>query len=105
MPFIIFIISGLPSAFTKKTGQAHWHILNRARAIENSSYLIAPCSVGSIEGGGDCFGHSLIIDPWGTVIADGGYERGIISSEIDVSNVHLTRKQLPSLKHDKLFNY
>jgi len=95
----------VPSAFTKKTGQAHWHILSRARAIENSSYVIAPCSVGTIEGGGDCFGHSLIIDPWGTVIADGGHERGIISSEIDVSNVHLTRKQLPSLKHDKLFNY
>jgi len=95
----------VPSAFTKKTGKAHWHILNRARAIENSAYIIAPCSVGSIQGGGNCFGHSLIIDPWGTVISDGGNERGIISSEIDITKVHLTRKQLPSLKHDKLFNH
>ncbi len=96
-------ILAVPSAFTKKTGLAHWHVLNRARAIENGAFVIAPCSVGKIFGGGNCFGHSLIINPWGEVIIDGGNKRGIISAKIDLKLVKKTRKQLPSLSHDKFF--
>ena len=55
----------MPAAFVKNTGQAHWHVLNRARAIENGCFIIAPCAVGPIPGGGESYGHSLIIDPWG----------------------------------------
>ena len=62
----------IPAAFTKKTGEAHWHVLNRARAIENGAFVVSPCSIGKIEGGGESYGHSLIINPWGEILADGG---------------------------------
>jgi len=91
----------VPAAFTKKTGQAHWHILNQARAIENGAYVIAPCAVGRIPGGGESFGHSLVIDPWGTIVADGGEETGVVQCEIDVDQVAITRGRIPSLSHDK----
>ena len=93
----------IPSAFTKITGSAHWHVLNRSRAIENSCYIISPCAVGSIPGGGDSYGHSLIIDPWGKIIKDGGISRGIITADLDLSLVNDYRKKIPSLKHDKHF--
>ena len=93
----------VPAAFTKVTGSAHWHVLNRSRAIENISYVIAPCAIGKIEGGGESYGHSLIIDPWGKIIKDGGNKRGIITASIDISLVKKYRKQLPSLEHDKSF--
>ena len=93
----------VPSAFTQKTGEAHWHILNRARAIENGAFVISACASGSIEGGGECFGHSLIIDPWGKILADGGVGSGIISAKINLSSVKETREKIPSLKHDRDF--
>ena len=91
----------VPSAFTKKTGEAHWHILNRARAIENGAFVIAPCASGLIEGGGDSYGHSLVVDPWGEILADGGVGSGVITSQIDLQKVEKTRMQIPSLQHDR----
>jgi len=60
----------VPAAFTKKTGEAHWHLLNQARAIENGAFVVAPCAVGAVPGGGESFGHSLVVDPWGAVVAE-----------------------------------
>jgi len=94
-----------PAAFTKKTGEAHWHVLNRARAIENTSFMIAPCSVGPVPGGGEAFGHSLIIDPWGEVLADGGAEHGVVSAVIDLDKVAQARGRIPSLTHDRAFTF
>ena len=93
----------VPAAFTKTTGSAHWHILNRSRAIENIAFVIAPCAIGNIPGGGASYGHSLIINPWGEVIKDGGEKRGIITASLDLNCVQEFRKQLPSLTHDKKF--
>ncbi|HIJ48600.1 MAG TPA: carbon-nitrogen hydrolase family protein, partial [Gammaproteobacteria bacterium] len=67
----------VPAAFTQKTGQAHWHVLNRARAIENGAFVVAPCAIGKVDGGGASYGHSLIINPWGEVLADGGDQVGV----------------------------
>ena len=93
----------IPAAFTKTTGSAHWHILNRSRAIENVCFVISPCAVGKIPGGGESYGHSLIINPWGETIKDGGDQRGIISTTINTNMVSKFRNQLPSLSHDKNF--
>lgn len=93
----------VPAAFTRITGEAHWHILNRARAIENGAYVLAPCQYGTLAGGSECYGHSLIIDPWGRVLADGGENEGVITAEIDLSEVAKTRGRIPSLIHDRPF--
>ena len=90
-----------PAAFTKETGEAHWHVLNRARAIEHGCYMISPCQYGDIEGGGACFGHSLIVDPWGAVLADGGDGEGIALAEIDPAKVDRARVKIPALDHDR----
>lgn len=90
-----------PAAFTKMTGEAHWHILNRARAIENTRFVVSACAVGDVPGGGQTYGHSLIIDPWGKVLADGGAEPGIICAEIDLDLVQETASKVPSLTHDR----
>ncbi|MDE0150762.1 MAG: carbon-nitrogen hydrolase family protein [Rhodospirillaceae bacterium] len=90
-----------PAAFTKVTGEAHWHVLNRARAIEHGCYMISPCQYGGIEGGGACFGHSLIVDPWGAVLADGGDGEGIVMAEIDPERVAEARAKIPALDHDR----
>ena len=94
----------VPAAFTKKTGEAHWHILNRARAIENGVFIIAPCSVGKVSGGGEAYGHSLIINPWGQIIADGGSDPGIIYAKINLNEVAEARNKIPSLSHDRSFS-
>lgn len=91
----------VPAAFIKTTGEAHWHVLNRARAIENCSYVISPCAVGDIPGGGQSYGHSLIIDPWGTVLADGGNKPGIITANVDIAKAREMRQKIPSLGHDR----
>jgi predicted amidohydrolase len=96
-------ILAVPAAFTRMTGQAHWHILNRARAIENGAFVIAPCQHGRLTGGGECFGHSLIVDPWGTVLADGGEGEGFVVAEIDLARVAEARGRIPSLTHDRPF--
>ncbi len=97
-------ILAVPSAFTKRTGKAHWHILNRARAIENGAYVVAPCAVGSVEGGGAAYGHSLIVDPCGGVVADGGEDRGIVVADINLDRVAEARARIPSLFNGKEFN-
>ena len=93
----------VPAAFTKVTGEAHWHVLNRARAIENGCYVAAPCQYGTLPGGAACFGHSLIIDPWGRILADGGEGEGIIVHEIDPAQVASARARIPALTHDRPF--
>jgi len=91
----------VPSAFTRPTGEAHWHVLLRARAIENGCYVFAPAQCGAHDGGRKTYGHSLIIDPWGRVLADGGEEPGIISAEIDSEQIAEARTKIPSLSHDR----
>ncbi len=93
----------VPAAFTQKTGEAHWHVLNRARAIENGAYVVAPCAIGEINGGGGSYGHSLVISPWGEVLADGGDQVGLAQAEIDLGLVAQTRARIPSLTHDRDF--
>lgn len=91
-----------PAAFTKKTGEVHWKILNQARAIEHGSFVFSPCSYGSVVGGGECYGHSLIIDPWGAVLAEGaGNKDMVILAEIDPSMVETVRGKIPALYHDR----
>ena len=92
-----------PAAFTKVTGEAHWHVLQRARAIENGAYVISPGQCGTLSGGAQCYGHSLIVDPWGRVLADGGEGPGMVMAEIDLNLVTETRRRIPSLTHDRAF--
>jgi deaminated glutathione amidase len=96
-------VLAVPAAFTRMTGEAHWHVLNRARAIENGCYLVAPCQYGTLPGGATCFGHSLIVDPWGTVLADGGDEEGVVLADIDLAEVARARARIPALGHDRAF--
>ncbi|MEO0994496.1 MAG: nitrilase-related carbon-nitrogen hydrolase [Pseudomonadota bacterium] len=97
-------ILAVPAAFTKKTGEAHWHVLNRARAIENGAFVVSPCAVGPIPGGGESYGHSLIVDPWGVVLADGGTAPGVVLAEIDLDAVAEARAKIPSLTHDRAYS-
>ena len=93
----------VPAAFTKHTGEAHWHILMRARAIETGCFVIAPCMWGSHSGDRKTFGHSLIVDPWGEVLADGGEGVGIITADLDLARVDTVRAAIPALAHDRAF--
>ena len=91
----------IPAAFTKPTGGAHWHVLMRARAIENACFVISPAQCGHHGEGRLTYGHSLIVDPWGEVLADGGDEPGIVVAEIDMAKVEEARGKIPSLCHDR----
>lgn len=91
----------IPAAFTAKTGAAHWHTLVRARAIETGCYVFAPGQCGVRPWGRRTYGHSLIVDPWGEVLGDGGTEEGIISAVIDPGRVDEVRTMIPSLDHDR----
>lgn len=93
----------VPSAFTVPTGQAHWHTLLRARAIETGSYVIAPAQTGTHTGGRKTYGHALVVDPWGEVLADAGIAPGIIYADLDPARVRAVRASLPSLSHDRPF--
>jgi predicted amidohydrolase len=93
----------VPAAFTSVTGEAHWHILLRSRAIENGCFVIAPAQTGTHPGGRKTYGHSLIIDPWGTVLADAGSSEGMVMAELDLSQVAAVRSRIPSLQHDRPF--
>jgi len=93
----------VPSAFTVPTGQAHWHVLLRARAIENGAFVIAPAQGGTHINGRKTYGHSLIVDPWGTVLAEAGTDPGVIFADIDPALSEAVRAKLPSLKHDRNF--
>ncbi|MFC3174290.1 carbon-nitrogen hydrolase family protein [Novosphingobium bradum] len=95
-------VIAIPAAFTVPTGQAHWHLLQRARAVEASAYVIAAAQVGRHEDGRETWGHSLVIDPWGEVLldmggADDGGRAGLGFAEIDLARVAEVRTQLPSL--------
>lgn len=92
----------IPAAFTKTTGKAHWHPLLRARAIENTSYVFAPAQTGTHGKNRQTYGHSLIIDPWGRVLADGGEKPGIIYADISPDLLKEVRTSIPSLKHRRL---
>ena len=93
----------IPSAFTQQTGEAHWHVLNRARAIENGCFVFAAAQGGKHENGRATFGHSLIVDPWGRVLAEGGTEPGVVMAEIDPAEVAKARGRIPSLQHGRRF--
>ncbi|HEY0235640.1 MAG TPA: carbon-nitrogen hydrolase family protein [Afipia sp.] len=93
----------VPAAFTKKTGEAHWHALLRARAIENGCYILAAAQGGTHENKRETFGHSLIVDPWGVIVAEGGLEPGIVLAQIDPAKVASVRKSIPSLEHGRRF--
>ncbi len=94
-------IFSLPAAFTYRTGVAHWHVMLRARAIENGSYVIAPAQCGTHPKNRHTYGHSLIIDPWGEVLADAGESTGVIVAEIDPERLQQVRTQMPVLTHDR----
>ena len=94
----------IPSAFTKQTGEAeHWHVLIRARAIENGCFVFAAAQGGKHESGRESYGHSLIVDPWGRILAEGGTEPGVVMAEIDVGEVAKARARIPSLEHGRRF--
>lgn len=95
-------IIALPCAFTVKTGEAHWDILVRSQAILNSCYLIAPDQVGQHPNGRLTYGHSMIIEPWGHVIAELKNGVGIITAEIDLNYLHQIRKNFPAITHRRL---
>jgi predicted amidohydrolase len=93
----------VPSAFTETTGKAHWHILLRARAIENTCFVMAPAQGGEHANGRRTYGHSLIIGPWGDVLAEAGTDPGVIVADLDFSEIAAVRARLPSLQHDRGF--
>jgi deaminated glutathione amidase len=93
----------IPSAFTRQTGEAHWHVLQRSRAIENGCFVFAAAQGGRHENGRETYGHSLIVDPWGRILAEGGAEPGVIMAEIDLAEVAAARGRVPSLHHGRRF--
>jgi predicted amidohydrolase len=93
----------IPSSFTRQTGEAHWHVLVRARAIENGSFVFAAAQGGTHENGRETYGHSLIVDPWGRVLGEGGVEPGIVLAEVDPAAVAAARGRVPSMQHGRRF--
>ncbi len=93
----------VPAAFTKTTGEAHWHVLLRARAIETGCFIVASGQTGEHDNGRKTFGHSLIVSPWGEVLLDAGVEPGTYTQTIDLTAVERARQIVPSLKHGKNF--
>lgn len=94
----------VPAAFTHKTGKAHWHVLLRARAVEAGVFVVAPSQCGDADGTLARFGHSLIVDPWGNVLADGGEAESVATAEIDLGQVATCREMIPALRHDRRFD-
>jgi predicted amidohydrolase len=94
-------ILAIPAAFTVPTGQAHWHVLLRARAIEAGVYVVAAAQSGRHEDGRQTYGHSLVVDPWGKVVLDMGDEPGVGFAEIDLSQIDEVRSRLPAIHHRK----
>ncbi len=98
------VMLSVPAAFTRQTGRAHWHVLLRARAIETGCFVIAPAQTGTHDQGRETFGHSLIVAPWGEVLADAGEEVGVVTAEIDLARVGEARAAVPALRHDRVFS-
>jgi len=94
----------VPSAFTVPTGEAHWQVLLRARAIETASFVLAAAQGGRHESGRETYGHSLAVSPWGAVLAEGGTEPEVLMVEIDMAEVGEARRRIPALNHDRAFN-
>ena len=90
----------VPAAFARTTGELHWHVLLRARAIETGCFIVAPAQCGEHDGNRKTYGHSMIIDPSGKILAEAGETPGVIVAKLDLSQVEATRKRLPSLFHD-----
>ncbi len=95
----------VPAAFTKTTGEAHWHVLLRARAIENGAFVFAAAQGGHHENGRDTFGHSMIISPWGKILAEAGTEPCHIIADIDTQAVEEARNTIPVLKHERSIQF
>lgn len=94
----------VPAAFTRQTGEAHWHVLLRARAIENGAFVIAAAQGGQHEDGRETFGHSLIVDPWGRILAEVDHDRpGVAVAEIDPAQSAAARRKIPNLKNAREF--
>lgn len=91
----------VPSAFTVPTGQAHWHVLLRARAIETGSFVLAAAQGGRHESGRETYGHSLIVSPWGEVLAEAGTEPGVVIADLDLAQADLARARIPALAPDR----
>ncbi len=98
---IIFV----PSAFSQTTGEVHWHTLLKARAIENGCFIIAPAQTGEHFKGRSSFGHSLIVSPWGKILADAKKSEGLITKKINIDEVYDCRKKIPNLKNEKTYNF
>lgn len=96
-------ILNIPSAFTVPTGEAHWHVLLRARAIETGSFVLAAAQGGAHESGRNTYGHSLAVSPWGKVIVEGGIESGVIPCDLDLAEVAQARQRIPALSHARPF--
>jgi predicted amidohydrolase len=96
-------VMAVPAAFTRTTGEAHWHVLIRARAIETGSFIVAAAQGGSHEDGRDTYGHSMIVDPWGKVLAEAGTEPGVIVAEIDPAMSATMRGRIPALANERAF--
>lgn len=94
----------VPAAFTRVTGEAHWHTLLKARAIESEAFVLAAAQCGMHENGRETFGHSLAVSPWGQVLADGGREPGVVTADIDFAILDDMRRRIPSLTHDRPFS-
>ena len=94
----------IPAAFTRPTGQAHWHVLMRARAIETGCFVFAPAQTGEHAEGRKTYGHSLIVAPWGEVLADAGEEVGFVTARIDPAKIAEARGMVPALTHDRGFS-
>lgn len=93
-----------PAAFTRTTGEAHWHTLLRARAIETCAFILAAGQGGRHENGRETFGHSLIISPWGEILAEAGVDPQVITADIDAEYADQIRRKIPSLAHDRDFD-
>ena len=98
---LIFI--AVPAAFTRQTGEAHWHVLIRARAIETGAFVLAATQGGLHESGRATFGHSLIVSPWGEILAEAGEEPGVVFADIDLQASAEARARIPNLKHGRDF--
>ncbi|MBU1210476.1 MAG: carbon-nitrogen hydrolase family protein [Alphaproteobacteria bacterium] len=94
----------VPAAFTRPTGEAHWHVLLRARAIETQCFVFAAAQGGTHEHGRKTYGHSLIISPWGEILAEGGESPGVVTADIDMSKLEEVRARVPSLRPNASFS-
>jgi len=92
-------VIAIPAAFTVPTGKAHWHLLQRTRAIEASAYVISAAQVGEHQDGRRTYGHSLVVDPWGDVLLDMGVESGVGFADVDLARISEVRSRIPALNH------